>query len=350
MIPFIKRRLLEEWPKLGLGERPDDLLFIKFADRGIRRAEVSIISSLVKGKYRGEEKPLFIFRFPRYAGSSEARSSLETEFSNLNVIHGKLDDQTVPKVVYWGEINDYRVLAVSFLPGAPLSRQMLSDNILRSYIGNFGLAFSWLVNWQKAFGSAGQITLAELPALALPRWPQHGDYHADNIFVLEGAVSGVIDWEDFELAGAPCFDLYHFIRTYFEGINEYFAKTDRVEELSYFTESREVGTVVRATIDNYYQLAGIDPQAEKVLLSRYLSYAASLAASPRKRAEGALKRLNILLKLAPSSIEELLFYQSVFNYGEIYQRAKEKQAQRLIELSRSKISEIQKRATEKAGE
>src|SRR3989339_1361782 len=133
MIRLIKEHLLGKWGALGLGVLPDELFFIKFADRRIRAAEVGIISFLVKGRYGREERPLFILRVPRYPANKAANLSLELEYQNLKFIHDRLTDdnlrQSIPRAVVWEQICNTNVLAVSFLAGTSLNRGMLKADL-----------------------------------------------------------------------------------------------------------------------------------------------------------------------------------------------------------------------------
>ena len=373
MIPLFKDYLLKNWAKIGLSREPKNLLFIKFADRRIRAAEVGIISFLIKDG----QKALMILRTPRYPTNEEANRSLELEYANLSSLSEKLPGSTllaqIPRLLIWEKFDKIRVLGISFLAGADLSQYMSSADILKSYIDNFSLMLSWLVNFQQEVGAEQTVPLGTIvervydeyrtlfpdkialadayfsscqPDLArfkeqmIPLFAQHGDFHAQNIFALKGRVSGVIDWEDFELLGVPGFDLFHFIKTYFEGLFGYFADKNDVMALHQFS-SQVSQQVVKVTSDSYFSKMRLDPELVKILVPLYLLKSAVLAGEPRKKATAAVTRLEILLRLKPLNLEELVYFSSLFSYGDIYKKATAEQNAQLAEICRNEIQQIQ---------
>ena len=157
MIPFIKEYLFNHWTPLNLGEKPKDLLFVKFADRGIRAPEVGIISFLVKKVLPEREEPLMILRFPRYASNLPANQSLECEYKNLMYIHEKLGSSClafgIPRVCFWQEINSSRVLGISHLPGESMWQGIAAGDVIKKYLANYVKAFTWQMGFQKALGA-----------------------------------------------------------------------------------------------------------------------------------------------------------------------------------------------------
>ncbi|MFH1361981.1 MAG: aminoglycoside phosphotransferase family protein [bacterium] len=373
MIPFVEKYLLKNWSSFELGRQPKALIFTKFADRGIRATQVGVVSFLVKGVYPHLEKPLLIVRIPRYPQNQQACLSLENETKNLLLISSKLSGAKVPKVVFFEKINSSPVLGISYLAGSPLSQRILSKNILKDYVGNFGLAFSWLIGFQKGFGAGeavllndlidqvirdyvqvfpqngserrnyfGKIKLAaeQFKEVKISLFPQHGDFHTDNIFTQAGQISGVVDWEDFSDAGIPGFDVFHFIRTYFEALFDYFTKALDIKAIKALAQGPDSLAVVAATLKNYCQSIALSPELEKILIPLYLVQSATIAGSAHKQATRALKRLEVLLKLEIMGVADLVSQMSVLNYGDLYKTALANKDEQLANLCREEIKKI----------
>jgi len=71
--------------------------------------------------------------------------------------------------------------------------------------------------------------------------PMHGDFHLGNLLWRQKSLSGVIDWDSFQMAGIPFYDLFHFIfnrsskeysnlEQHYEVIASYPAKTGVIDE------------------------------------------------------------------------------------------------------------------------
>lgn len=386
MIPFVKGFLMDNWQGLGLGERPDDLLFVKFADRRIRASEVGIVSFLVKKVSGGKEEPLIVLRLPRYFNNEAAKATLAGEYKNLVSIHKRLGDpeilSAIPRPVVWEEIDHHRVLGVSFLAGSDLSDGMVSARILESYVERYDLAFDWLIKFQKKLDPRNNISVTELAKKVIgdfrasfsgnvgpvekylsvlqgragklerkncPLFPQHADFHAENIFLSGGKVSGVVDWEDFDPEGIPAFDLFHFIKTYFEALFDYFGKKGDVAAIEKLSSDRDIIRVIKMTEEKYFQAMGIDPELSQVLLPLYLIRSVNLAADPRKKAMAAMKRMILLLQLGPFDIYDLFLFMSLGAYVPIYRRAAAQKDQALAKLCQERIANIQRTAEQKRG-
>ena len=153
MIPCVKEYLL------NLGEKPEDLLFIKFADRRIRAPAVGTITFLVKKIDRGEEKPLFILRIPRYPKSAEADQTLENEYRNLTLVRQRLQDpellSAVPSPILLEKIETGRFLIIGLLSGRDLGYRLPGRDLIKAYVDNFLLAFGWKMKFEKRWGGVG---------------------------------------------------------------------------------------------------------------------------------------------------------------------------------------------------
>ncbi|MFC1540505.1 aminoglycoside phosphotransferase family protein [Candidatus Margulisiibacteriota bacterium] len=377
---ILKKYLLDNWDKFEMGKKPEDLILSKFAERGIRAPEVSIITYLATGLTRGKETPLLILRTPKLATNPQALASLETEFNNLTAILKELRDKkilkTIPAPIFLENIHSLRVLCMAFLAGQPLSKKMISENILKTTAANFQLAFGWLSGFQKKLGAAEKAAAAEVaarvigtyersfpkkparaqyfskirklaeqfPAKDIPVLAQHADFHAENVFLEQGRVSGVIDWEDFDVRGVPAFDLYHFIYTYFEALFATFSHAGNADLLEMFSAGEPVIKAVRSVVREYFQEMGLRPELAQVLVPLYLAHSVCLAGSPRKQAQHAMKKLEILLELCPLSLADLLLAMTVFNWSALAKKAQADGDQKLAQYCAAKKNEILKQA------
>ncbi|OGC11093.1 hypothetical protein A3K48_00985 [candidate division WOR-1 bacterium RIFOXYA12_FULL_52_29] len=369
MIPFINERLLADWSSFNVGAKPDRLLFIKYADRLIRSPEKAVLTFLVKGVYKSEQKPLFIVRFPRYSGG-EAVLTLQLEEANLRKAAAL---PNIPRLLLAAEINKAKVVVISFLPGETMGRNIFSEDLLGVFSDSFERSFGWLSSSQKALGAAESLSpidlvnkiIAEYTAIfpnkaaankhvferlqeaaskqseiRLPLYFQHGDFHVDNIFVAAGRISGIIDWEDAQFPGLPGFDLFHFVKTYFEAIGGAFADQNMYEELAFISSHEKVIGLINQHVNGYYSKMQIDPRLEEVLLPLYLIKSAVYAGSPRKQAYLALKKLDILISLMPHNISDLMNYLSVFGFSDMARKAAKEGNALLLKNCQQKVSEI----------
>jgi hypothetical protein len=202
----------------------------------------------------------------------------------------------------------------------------------KTYPGNPAALEGYFSDLRKSAEKLGQKDL--------PLFPQHVDFHAENVFIVNNRVSGVIDWEDFEGEGIPAFDLYHFIKTYFEAFFDYFAMGMDMASIDKLSSDKGVLEIIRGTEESYYRTLGIDPELSRVLLPLYLIQSVNIAVSPRKKALGALKRLITLLQLGPFSLEDLLLFMSSLAYRELIDNAFARGDRRLASLCDKKIKAI----------
>ncbi|MDQ2751002.1 MAG: phosphotransferase [Actinomycetota bacterium] len=174
---------------------------------------------------------------------------LDAERDRLRAIDGPALDAvngTVPRLVAMD--GDLPALATTAQAGVPMLvtyHRMGHTRRRRRVRADFAAASSWLGTLQSMIVAgperldiaqstvdAAQAQLADTPSqLALvqiglttlrrrlrrhrtPRTIVHGDFWAGNILVRDGAVSGVVDWERSEPAGAPVRDLARFAVTY----------------------------------------------------------------------------------------------------------------------------------------
>jgi|GEM_PF-3406851 len=388
MIPFIKKYIFENWDKLDLGARPEDLLFIKFADRGIRNPAVGTISFLAKKILYGKESPIFILRIPRYAESEGAGQTLRNEYDNLNNVHAKLKGSsltaTIPKPILFTKVRSSAIFMLSVLPGKDMAMRIIEGNIQKSYIDNFRLAFSWLVEFQKSWGmetlefnqdfvdkyvkrvfvvyrdtfpqNAGLHDRYFNRILAKAKrsygkkvsvLPQHGDFHAANIFVHKDRLSGVIDWEDFREEGLPCHDLFHYIKTYLEGFYAFAEEQGKIQGIEAIAWSQEWGRVVSDLARSYCQAVRVDIELMEIFLPLFLVETINVAGSFRKIAPHILRRNDILLGLEPFTIDDLRLYMSIFPYGALFKKASAEKNMELAKHCQVKVGEIQKIANRK---
>jgi len=374
MIPFIQKYLLENWGKFEIGPKPDKLLFTKFADRRIRAKEVAVVSFQVNAIFGHDEKPVLILRIPRYPENQGAKLSLEREYKNLSDIQNKLHREEIPRPILFETINASKGLAMTFLSGSPINSLMLSQNIMKAFTDNSALAFSWLIDFQTKFGKGRESSIEEIVSnetafylkafpqnalihssffekiiarskefrlRAIPLLPQHEDFHAENIFIRENKVSAVIDWEDFEPEGLPAFDVIHFIKTYLEALFNYFSQNSDTVSIEKLSTNKEMLDLIKSPIQQYLNALGIEAGLMEILIPLYLIHSINLAANPRKNAVGALSNLELLLRLKPTTIDELLLFMSAFSYGIIYGKAMSASNQKLAAFCKDKIESIQ---------
>lgn len=386
MIPFIKKYLFDNWQDLRMGKKPDDLLFIKLPARNIRAPELSIVSFLLKAVYKKKETPVLIVRFPRYAENIEANASLKSEYDNLNYLNSNVNKdeikQVIPHPIMYKEINSTWVLAINYLPGQGLGERIISSDILKAYIENYQLSFSWLVGLQKELDGnkrepvknvvervIGQFekmfpdlsirskdyflktrAVAEKHNMDIPIMIQHNDFHADNIFVLNNKISGVIDWEDCEREGIPGFDLLHFIKTYYEALLNYFAETNNISMIDSFLSNNQIINVIESTVESYFNAIGIDKKYNKIIIPLYLFKSAMLAGSSRKQASSALSHCKNILQLQPVTFIDLFEAMSVFIYGRVLKKALDENNQKLASECKERIKMVQKKLEKRAKE
>lgn len=378
MIPYIKEYLLKNWENLKLGQRPNDLLFIKFEDRLIRSQDVSIITFLVKKIIDNSEIPSLIVKIPRYPENPYANLTLKNEYNNLIKVQEKINNiqiiNTMPKIIFMVTINNSLILAENFLSGSDMGSTILNNDIPKTFIDNFGLASSWLINFQTSYGGRTiklgdfMINYAEkiindyivnFPEKSSSHnaffkniinacekscdkeiviFPQQTDYHASNILLNNGKVSGVIDWEDFEEFGLPCFDLFHFITTYHEGLYNYFCKTGYWEGIDKLSNDPEWLTILNNAISKFYLVPlNIDPELVHIFIALYAIKCVLIAGSSRKEALAILPIKEYMLSLNPSSLSDLLVSITIIYFNRLRRKAIANNKKDLADLFNSKI-------------
>ncbi len=275
MIPFIGEYIRE---KFNI-----DPIFILLESRQIRQAELSTISFLVKKKEKDREDPFAIIKMPRYADNIQALRTLELENENLTILSKKLSQEllsSVPSILFFDKISDAYVLGERFIAGLEMSSAILKGpSILDNFAANSIAASSWLSEFEDSFEKrptgSHQITeslsndlssklsqtnyrllnkalkiLSAEPDRQMAIVPQHGDFHASNIFMKNGKIAGVIDWEDFSLVShPPCYDLVHFIYTYIEALYEAALRSGSLELTKDLQSSKALQDIAGALLD-----------------------------------------------------------------------------------------------------
>lgn len=384
MIPAIKRYLLEHWKEFGFGDKPGDLLFIKFMDRRIRRPEVGCLIFLVKKNYRFREEPVLIVKMPRYAKNPGANLSLTKEFDNLNHVRSKLMEKDIlgpiPRPVFLTTVDSYPVFAMSFLPGEDLGMWFISPDPLESAEIKFNLAFNWLTKFQRLMG--GRLTKIDEDFIGkyvtgtiekyrntfsrdpskhksyfdgihensrkylgreISLFLQHGDFHASNLFVEKGEISGVIDWEDFSSVALPCYDLVYFIRTYTDALYHsliYRSDPDSIERLSNSTRYFEI---VDRIVEHYCEKFEIDPEFMSFLLPLNLIQALNAGGDPRKMAFAHCEKLEILLRMQIGNVRGLVGALSAFAYRDMGGKAYAEGNLKLAEVCKDRANKVFRR-------
>lgn len=360
MIPFIRKHLIDHWTDFDHGSRPEDLFFIKFPDRCIKDPNLTNISFMVKKVIANLEQPVMIVKTPRYPGRPEPRNALETEFRNLVYVHESLKTpeikNAVPYPYFLAEINDSIAFSQSFLFGEPMSHTLFSGNLFERLQTNFRIASAWLKMFGHEFkedrinidadfineyvenrinkyftyspkNSARLVGYFNLirggfkgrEGREIPIYPQHYDFHASNIFLMDGKVSGVIDWEDFMPDGLPMFDIFHFIKTYVEGILDAVGNSDPllVEKIL----SPELMNIAKTVINGYCLDNGIDPGLANAFLALYLIESQNLAADPSRKAFAAFNRGELIMTFENFNIEKLLLSLGIIPLNMAKERA-----------------------------
>ncbi len=350
MIPFIKNYILEHWTGYNLGGRPDELFFIKFPDRGIKDPNLTNLSFLVKAVIGGSERPVMIVRTPRYAGNTAPESALGSEYNNLVAIHNKLGDAdlkaTIPFPFFFEKINDGAVFSQSLVFGEEMADTLFAGNIFERFLQNVKLSLNWLIPFEKDIGgkkirissdfidgyAAKKIdiyrgyspklsqhlegyfnniinTLRGHEGRELTIYPQHYDFHASNIFIKNGKVSGVIDWEDFLFDALPMFDLYHFIKTYIEGVSNALGESNPL--LLGQLLSADMIKIAKFAVAEYCKACGIEPALADVFLALYLIESQNIAADPKRKAMASFTRGELVLSYRVSNIDDLILSMGI---------------------------------------
>jgi len=344
MIPFIEKRIRD----ISGGEP----LFIKLPAKQIRKPDVSTISFLVKVLTDKGELPFAIVKIPRNPKNPDSIETLRLEHNNLSFLSGKIKEElkgSIPSIIFLKEIEGCLTLAESCIKGSEMSYTILgSPQILETFLKNLDVASGWLISFLSSFDKKTcglqktiSITTEEYSSLFpkrdkkifsrsfelldnfsntlagkdTPIAPQHGDYHADNIFMENEKISGVIDWEDFSTEGhPPCFDLIHFIYTYLEALYGAFLNMGSLELTRPLQINEPFYNRIDAALRSFCNNIGIDHELMELFIHLYLLKSLSAAGNPRKQAGTAIKKLELMFMFSPRSIKELSGYMAYINY------------------------------------
>ncbi|MCX5749327.1 MAG: phosphotransferase [Candidatus Saganbacteria bacterium] len=388
MIPYIKQYLTEAWDDFDLGQKPDDLLFIKFSDRMLRPAQYGVISFKVNALYKGHEEPKAIIRVPRYPASNEANDSIRIEHSNLRFIHSKINDirikRSIPRSLFDRSIRGSLVGAVEYLSGNDMSNYMVCSKIDDLFVSNYKSASKWLIDFQKKLCPENEIikgakfsedhlkSLFDRYSLLFPDKKHlhegyftglvslantfdgmqimlpasHGDYHASNIFMSDGSISGVIDWEDFSAKQLPAFDIYHFITTYFEALYD-FSANNYPKGIETFSESKYLLDLIDSFADEYFTALGMDTQFQEIIFPLFMIDSLCKAADPRKPVSSIVIKKEFLLNLRPAKISDLIRYMAIFPYLDLLKKASRSGDKQKQDYFTDKIEKLKEEASSK---
>lgn len=388
MIPHIEKYILDNWDKLGLGEQPSKLSFTKFPDRGIRSPEISTVTLLVRTQIKNASGPNLIVRIPRYPGNIHADRTLELEYGNLVKVFDSVNNSdisgTIPRPLFKDIINSSKVIAFSFLPGKDMGSLIGTENLFAAFSRDIGFAFAWLASFQSKFkGEEIDINetfvnehidskVAAYKSLSpdnVPRhekyfrvardllvgargkkliiYPQQGDFHASNIFVVNNNISGVIDWEDFGYSRGPFFDILHFIVTYAEALYN-FASARYPKGVEAVSEGADWNSAVEKAVAEYCSSLHIDKDLVETFIPVFCLDSLLNAADPRKRSDPYIVKKEMMLVMSPKSIKDLLLFTALPAYISLFQNAVQMRDQSLIDFSKGKIEMVKRTALERA--
>ena len=379
MIGNITKYIKENWKTLGLKKAPAELLFIKTKDRGIRDPKVGTITFQVINKTLFSEELILIVRIPRYASNKEANSTIQLEYDNLRLVHAALKNSpisnNIPKAVFLETIGDSKVFGIGVLRGTSMGGTILSENLVSPMKKNLQISFNWLITLQKSLGNHRRQNIEELayatiekyktlsdntethnnyfegiiekaknaPRQDVPIYFQHTDFHAGNIFIKDGEISGVIDWEDFSMTNLPCFDVFHFIKTYLDSFYDYFSGQNNPQLMEKFMSSNQLSAILQDAIDFYFREMKIDIKLFEILLPLYLIESSSICKIPRKRADYYSWVFDILLLAKAFTLADFINSLGVFSYQNMRKKAAEKGNNELVEYCTRKINTLLKK-------
>jgi aminoglycoside phosphotransferase len=154
---------------------------------------------------------------------------------------------TIPRVVGEVEFHGRPGVVMTAVQGTPMSTSYASNRHTANrgrVTGDFAAVDRWLTMLQRrTAGSLGPVEMGagigarlaqrfadddrieetverldeicrRLSSSVVPRTAVHGDLWISNVLLSDGAVSGVVDWEDGELCGEPVRDLVRFAIAY----------------------------------------------------------------------------------------------------------------------------------------
>jgi hypothetical protein len=191
---------------------------------------------------RGDTTDRIIVRIPL---SSEAQAQHQRNYQNLQILSLRaINGLNTPQPFAYGESNGYSYSVETAVPGISISARQLrndhsyrkvlaaattailslhletrrhrtlsADHLIRLVEGPLALA-STVLTGQTGAEYLPQIAAAirtGLQGAAIPLVFMHGDYTVDNVRFLNGAVSGVFDWDLGSPCGLPLLDLLYLI-------------------------------------------------------------------------------------------------------------------------------------------
>jgi hypothetical protein len=230
--------LLDAWSGLALPGPPPGRLSPLVV--GHRRPATGMVTVLL---FRpGDRSPSVVAKLPRYGRTGEP---LQREATALDAVWTALPDmarRAIPRPLGLHLVDGTEVLLQTGVPGSHLFGTAASGRLRRAALARqLGLALAWCAALQSAsaqwvvtddsvlaerleppakevvalldgdakVGSLLDRAIEQARALRGTRLPlvaSHGDYWAGNLFVQDGRVSGVVDWERAALDDLPVWD------------------------------------------------------------------------------------------------------------------------------------------------
>ncbi|MBN1483922.1 MAG: phosphotransferase [Chloroflexia bacterium] len=239
MIDILLRRVLDNWAQLYPGSPPPTALQHILQSR--RRV---IFFLFAPGQL---EIPLAVIKLSRHPAQNE---QLEKTVSVIRTVRGLLGpplEQTVPRTISLGQIQDLGCIVESALPGDPMR---LDTSLWRSAAvaqKNVRAFATWLERFQKKVSTGKQTFngdvlldqvllplergLAKSPSnfdlsnisslleqrlqgLPVPLVWSYGDTHHSNFLMQKGQISGAVDWEGAAPKQWPWLDWFQFVFQY----------------------------------------------------------------------------------------------------------------------------------------
>jgi hypothetical protein len=191
--------------------------------------------------------PRVVIKVPTTAAGAAAVARERRVLEGLHGMRSSVITMTAPVPLESVTAGGFEAMVLTLLPGTPMSTLYHRWGHTRSahrVARDLGAVTDWLMRLQsetadsdapvdmdggtlqrltERFGDEpGLATVVErveracttLHAHRAPRTVVHGDLWCGNVLVRDGAVSGVVDWEEAELRGEPLRDLARFALTY----------------------------------------------------------------------------------------------------------------------------------------
>lgn len=175
--------------------------------------------------------------------------------------------ETVPQVRSYAEEDGVEVLVLSAMAGASIYREMRSAVVPQLEVGaHFAHARRWLSEFQRGRERGA-----------------HGDFWGRNILI-DGSATAVVDWENFDPAGDPLDDVFHFGLTYALAFRwDSRERLDAVEKFRRaFAERNVVSRAMRDWLAHFALLRGLPQVALRRRMGQWLgSGAEGVIARPR---------------------------------------------------------------------